>query len=163
MELLWSKTEQQEIKKISPNVIAAIFDKLAEETQNVDLKNLLGIEFFNDIVANPTNYTDLLEGGTYEYNDITYTFSGLKYVLAYYFYARYLNNAGDYDTFSGIVQHNYDDAQRVGFGAIKSKINEAKEIAANYWDECKHFMSVNSGDYPYFYANHTKRLNYRIL
>ena len=85
-------------KQISKTVYDDVFDSIAIETQIQDIAPLLGERLFNDISNNISDYTALLDGGTYVYNGITYSNYGLKAVLSYYFYARYQMFGGIIDT-----------------------------------------------------------------
>lgn len=147
---LWSKAEQQAIKPVSANKIDLVFDNLSTEVQLVDLRKLISNEFYNDLINNSDNYADLLDGTTYEYNDVTYTVNGLKKVLAYSFYIRYIAESNVSDTFSGMVHKDFDESVRVGQGTIKNLQDEARAVAMNYWKECKDLMEQNISDYPYW-------------
>ena len=87
MNLLWTSAEQQTIRPISANNLTRRFDRLAELTQVKDLKPLLGYDMFQDLIQKSatTANAKLLTGGTFTYNGVSYTFDGLKYVLANFF------------------------------------------------------------------------------
>jgi len=155
MDILWTTVEQQAIKKISLNRITTSFDLIAAETQVSDLQPLLGFDFFQDIIQNPTDEWNakLLDGGTYEYNSVTYIYAGLKTVLAYFFYARYIQQSNEFDTFSGMVEKNLEDSNALQIGTIKNRINSVKKIAFKYWEECERFIIANSSEFPFSKIN----------
>ena len=155
MDILWTQSQQQAIKKISDNRITAMFNTLAVETQVNDLQPLLGFDFFQNIVQNPTGEWNkkLLDGGTYTYNDVTYFYSGLITVLCYFFKARWIAQSNEFDTFVGMVEKNLDDSNALQIGAIKNRINSVKKTAFKYWEECEKFIIANSSEFPYSKLN----------
>jgi hypothetical protein len=75
MNILWTQNEQQTIRPVSANNIDRKFNRLAELTQIKDLKPLLGYDMFQDLIQNSseTANAELLNGGTFTYNGVTYT------------------------------------------------------------------------------------------
>lgn len=154
MAILWTYTEQQTIKPMSPNFPKEGpegFEKMAEEVQVQDLQELLGFEFYQDMIQNPTSTANaaLLDGGDYVYNSTTYTFAGLKYVLAYFLFARYVKKNYIKDTYSGLAKKNYEDSRPVTKGENKNYHTDFRKIAFQYWKECELFIAANPSDYPF--------------
>ena len=151
MIVLWSQAEQQAIKPISDNNITRKFAKLAELTQMKDLRPLLGFDMFHDLIQNSTTTanTALLDGATYAYNGRSFTFDGLKYVLAHLFFANYITDNIE-DTFSGMVVKSNEDSQPASAGDKKNLQNMARETAMQYWEDCKQYIEANIGNYPYY-------------
>lgn len=149
MTLLWTIAEQQAIKAISKNRVSD-FDKLAEEVQLVDLQPLMGFDFYQDIIQNPTTIWNakLLDGGTFTYGGRDYIYSGLKYVLAYFLYARHIGQSNEMDTFSGLVEKNLDDSSRADLGIIKNRQNSIRKIANSHWADCEKFIIANITEFP---------------
>ena len=152
MALLWTYTEQQTIKAISANQPEALFDKLGEEVQVEDLQNMLGFKFYQDIVQNPDSTANaaLLDGGTYTVSAVTYFYLGLKYVLAYLFYAKYVKNSFKKDTYGGFVGKQFEESRQLNNGDEANFHKEARKVAFKYWEECEQFIKANSSDYPYY-------------
>lgn len=136
---LWTWSEQQEIKPIDENN-AHLFDQIQSEVQNHDLQKLIGFEFFNELFQNIGDYTSLLDGGVYIYKDTNYSFNGLKYVLAYLFFARYIRESRVNDTFSGFVTHTAEGMQPITSNEIVNLENRYREIAVTEWEACKHYL-----------------------
>ena len=136
---LWTWSEQQEIRPIDENN-AHLFEQIQSEVQNHDLRKLLGFEFFNELFKNIADYTLLLSGGEYTYQDSTYNFNGLKYVCAYLFYSRYIRESRVNDTFTGFVTHTADGMQPLSSNEIMNLENRYKEIAATEWEACMHYL-----------------------
>ena len=80
------------------------FNRFIREAQMFDLKGLVCEDLFQDIMSEtPANdYTLLLEGGSYTFEGRRYEFAGLKAVLAYFAYARYIFIGHQVDTPMGI-------------------------------------------------------------
>jgi len=156
--------QQQAIRPISANR-SADYLQIAEETQENDLKRLLGVELYQDIVNNPTEaiYVTLLEGGTFEYNDFTYTQKGLRYVLAYLIYAEYINETRIFDTFSGLVKKNIPESDQAEHGEIKSKQLKYRQLALGAFEEIRLFLNQNTDTYTLWdSANEKKVFNPKI-
>lgn len=139
-------------KDISPNIDSASrIEPYINNAQLLDIKPLLGSVFYADIVANPTTTDNafLLNGGTYTWGNYTYTFAGLKAVLVYFAYARFIQNQQINVTRFGVVyKNNSDVSERVERSAITGLANEAKEIAKAYFEECELYLSRNPQLFP---------------
>ena len=151
MTILWTQNEQQTIRPVSANNIDRKFNRLAELTQIKDLKPLLGYDMFQDLIQNPTETANaaLLAGGTFTYNGVTYTFDGLKYVLANFFFANYVTDNLE-DTYAGFVTKTGEDSQPASQGDKKNLRDMAVEAAMQYWEDCKRYIEANSSDFPYY-------------
>ena len=150
MALLWTFDEQQTIKPISANNEQK-FAQLASEVQLIKLKELMGADFVQDVLANPdsTWNAKLLDGATYDINDVSYTFAGLKYVLAFLFYERYIMEIDAQDTYVGLMRNENPNATHVGFAQKKNMAQEMRRIANDYWKDCYQFVCENSEEFPY--------------
>ena len=154
---LWTIAEQQLIKPIDKNN-QALFPSLQVEVEMNDLQLYLGKEFYQELLRNTNDYKTLLNGGSYEYSGVNYTFKGLKYVCAYLLYARYVRQSYIQDTFSGMVQHTGDGFQRLSSAELQNQEQRYKEIAGTLWDECLHYLRTLN--LPYFPLQDKK--TYRI-
>jgi hypothetical protein len=154
MTILWTITDQQLIKPISKNRVSD-FAKLAEEVQIADLQPLMGFEFFQDLVQNSTSEYNakLLNGGTYTYNSVDYIYSGLKYVLAYFLYARHIGQSNEFDTFSGLTEKNFVDSNKADLGIIKNRQTAIRKIANQHWEDCNRFIIANITEFPKSLSN----------
>lgn len=150
MGLLLTYSQQQAIKKISENNQAK-YDQLASEVEETELRSLLGVALLQDLQTNPAasaNVT-LLNGGEYE-NCLgqTITFKGLRYVLAYLNYSRYIGQSFINDTYTGFTRKNHPDAESISEGTIKRLQGENRTIAMSEWELIHEFLRLNSNDYP---------------
>ena len=148
---LWTAAEQQAIKPISSNN-ASKFDLLAIETQVKDLKPLLGFDFYQDLMNNPDSVENkkLLDGGNYDRGGIVYSFCRAEICFSLFFYANYVMSSYFADTFTGFVSKNHEDAQPISSGDRKNLRDINKEVAFQYWEDCKQFIYCNKPDYPYY-------------
>ena len=153
--LLWTYADQQTIKPISANFPSEEFEQIMEEVQVEDLQKLLGFDFYQDIIQNPTAEWNakLLDGGEYEYNSVTYFYEGLKYVLAYFAYARYVRVSSKKDTATGFVDKQFEDSRQINIGKESNLHKDFTKIAFKYWEECQKFLSANSSEFLYYYAD----------
>lgn len=63
------------------------------ESENIDVKSALGDALFLDVKEHPDNYSELLDGSSYDVEcGGRCSFVGLKAALAYYTYARIVKN-----------------------------------------------------------------------
>jgi hypothetical protein len=136
---LWTLGEQQLIRPISNNNLLK-FAQLQKEVEANDVVKYLGFEFYQELKRNLSTYTTLLNGGSYTEKGYTYTFSGLKYVLANLLYARYVRESSYEDTFSGLVRHAADGVERISIAELRNQEDNYKEIAGTHWDECLKYL-----------------------
>jgi hypothetical protein len=150
MALLWTYSDQQSIKPISENN-EPDWEQLAIEVQLVKLKELTGEDFYQDIINNPTSTWNkkLIDGGTYTKNNITYQFSGLKYVLAFLFMERYVMEDNAQDTFVGYIQNELPEGRHISLGQKKEIQKEMRKIVLQHWTDCQSFVCENSTEFPY--------------
>lgn len=161
MALLWTYSDQQAIRKISANNELK-WEPIATEVQFVKLKELMGDNFYQDVVGNPTGTWNvkLIDGDTYTKDGVNYTFSGLKYVLAYLFYERYIMEIDAQDTFVGFMKNDNVNASHVGFAQKKNMGMEMKRIADKHWQDCRDFVCENASEFPYAKFTRSGRISY---
>ncbi len=111
MELLISKSEVEKYFQIAIGRKESEFNNFIREAQQFELKKIMPTQLYYDVIANPTQYNELLNEGGYECNGVTYHHSGLKAVLAQFTYAIYLLKGNMQDTSFGVVvkQNNFSD------------------------------------------------------
>ena len=163
MALLWTLSDQQAIKPISPNFPEPKWNQLANEVQVNDLQKLIGFDFYQDLIQNSTSTANaaLLDGGSYVYNSVTYVYSGLKYVLSYLLFAQYIKHSSIHDTFGGFVHKQFEESREINKGEQSNYHNDFRKVAFKYWEECACFMRANSDDYPYFFTDPPPRSCYQ--
>lgn len=129
------------------------FNRFIREAQMFDLKRLVCEDLFQDIMSEtPANdYTLLLEGGSYTFEGRRYEFAGLKAVLAYFAYARYIFIGHQVDTPMGIKVKENQDATGVSQTERRDVRTMYKQQADLLWQDCERYLERVMG--------HTKDCN----
>lgn len=151
MSNILTLAQQQAIKKLSSNYSSAKFDLLDSEVEITDLKDLLGRALLQDLQTNPLtpNNVKLLDGDTFtSYIGQSIRHKGIRYVLAYLNYSRYIGESFVSDTFSGLVQKQNDNSEPVSEGTIKRLKQVSNEIALSEFELIKEYLTINSTNYP---------------
>jgi NMD protein affecting ribosome stability and mRNA decay len=127
-----------------------VVNRAIRDAQNTDIVSLLGFEFYSYIINNldDVDVLALLDGDTYEYDSKTYFNVGLKQVVAYYAYAKYILVAGQKDTPFGLVQKNSQNSEHISTARIKEIATSTKQSAYEYWVQVQLFLDRNSANYP---------------
>lgn len=150
MSNLLTYSQQIVIKKISSNNINR-FDEICREVEATDLKDILGLALLQDLQNNPTTADNklLLDGTTYlnEF-DQTVSHKGIRYVLAYMIYSRYIGESFAQDTYSGMVRKTGDNSEALSEGSIKRLQNEARKIAMSEFENIKYYLNLNYDKFP---------------
>lgn len=121
------------------------------ESENMDIKPVLGDALFLDIKANPDKYHLLLSGGEYVAKcGEKRLLVGLESALAYYSYARLVKNGDGNVTRYGYVNKEYEYSNRPEFKEKLQAYNDAFSIAASYMKECVEYLSENRDAFPLF-------------
>ena len=115
MKLLVNKQECSKYLSVSLFRKEEDFNRFIREAQMFDLKGLVSEAFFQDLTSETPvrNYTLLLEGGMYAFKGKKYEFAGLKAVLAYFAYARYIFVGHQVDTPMGIKEKVNQDGEAI--------------------------------------------------
>jgi hypothetical protein len=149
-------TDIQKYKPVSSNTnTAKKIDPYILEAQMLDLRKILGDALYFDLVKNwpvpegePTDmsvyYTDLMNGKEYTHQGISYTFSGLIPVLAYYAYARYAADSSTEETATGMVTKTNQFSTPVSEKTIARKVDQARSAAFSYQLEMIDFLNRKS-------------------
>jgi hypothetical protein len=160
---------QKTIKEVSLNNIKK-YNQILKETEDLEMYNLLGQSFYQEILDNytptttatttPDKWQILVEGGTFTNScgDAARQ-RGLQYVLAYLVYAQYIVESYVNDTFTGMVQKVRPDSETVSQGTMKNLRQHNREIAFNYYESIKEYLCLNTDLYPNFSSYKTERKN----
>lgn len=135
-------------KQITETPNEAKLNEMIIEAQILDVQPLLGEILYNKILSNTAQHSVLLNGGGYSYNNISYTNYGLKMVVAYYAYARYMMFGSIRDTASGQVYKNHSDSTPVDDATRKTIYKLNRDAANQIWDNVSAYLSrVNYPDF----------------
>jgi len=159
---LISVADVKEFKGISANINAdKDFLPLVTEAQIFDIAPILGDDFFLEIIAGleagtpEAKWTELFEGKTYEYAGKTYQFFGLKALIIYHSFARFLTNDGVQSTPSGFVVKQSQYSEPVDAKRLSMKIQQARSGAVAHEQRLLDFLRRNKDAYPTFGQNCT--------
>jgi hypothetical protein len=166
MSLIVSLETQQSLKPISQNwatyikIVGGVtnYEQLAKEVEQVELKKLLGLDFYFDFYLNQTKaeYVTLIEGATFQnYLGNTVAFNGLKYILAFMNYSKYVGEGFASDTATGMVKKNREQSESLSNTEIKRIQSDAREIAIQDFEIMKIYLNINYDKYPLW--NYRKR------
>jgi len=113
--------KMQEIKPCSKNN-KAMLEQFINEVEFSKIQKLLGTDIYNKLLADssltpiPEDVKEILDGGMYK-------------CIAYYVYARYIQESMLADTFTGMVIKDRTDAHTAPVGQIKNVVNEYTDMA----------------------------------
>lgn len=134
-------------------------DPYSNEAMIIDLKNELGNAFFNDLVkdyqSSPSfaKYSELYNGSTWIKNGIEYTHKGLKVVLVYWGYARYIRDSNNESTAFGQRVKSNEFSEPISEATLSRLIEQAKSAGYSFMSDVIRFMEDNKKDYPLWKNN----------
>lgn len=131
--------QQQEIKPVSANNEKR-YTQIQKEAEEYYLTKLIGAPLLQKIQAAPADYEDLLDGSVFTYCGEQIKHKGLRYVLAYFTFAKYVQEIGITDTFTGFVSKNRSEANDARDGELSIIANGAKSMAYQAFELVKAFI-----------------------
>jgi hypothetical protein len=159
---LVTKQEVQTYKQVSDSINTAKFNELVLQAQMVEILPLLGERLYYDVMSNVSNYSDLLDGNTYEFNSITYTNVGLKAVISHYWYAYYSFYGDEISTAFGLREKlNNDVSKQVSTTMKKTMFELNCRYAYNLWLNVEKFL-IRTKEPLFNNCTQPKLKNFRI-
>lgn len=146
--MLINKSDIAAYRAISASTKDSKVNPFIGDAELLDLMPLLGEKFYYDILANPSNYTDLLNEKEYTYDGYTVKSPGLKRVLVDFSYARYVMHGSQTDTPFGMVEKQYQDGANVSRIDKKEVYKHTQQMAMQYWAQVEAYLNRNSELYP---------------
>lgn len=151
-------SQQQAIKPISQNWALGIkitggvtnYEQLAEEVEGKELRTLLGIDFLQWVQNNQTDPNVIFILDPFDFENInlnTVTCRGLKFILAYLNYVKYIGESYITDTATGFVKKNRNESDNLDRGEIERLQREYREIALQEFDLLREFLDLNYDTY----------------
>jgi hypothetical protein len=152
MQKLITRSDIAKYRQISKTPNDDKLNEMILDAQMLDVQTLLGENLYNKIMASPSGYSDLMEGGIYQYNGMDYTNYGLKMVICYFTYARYMMFGSAIDTPYSVVEKLNDNSRPVDTSAKKSIYSLNRDAAFQIWENVKNYLvRTNNPDF-----NHCK-------
>ena len=163
MDSILSFTQQQAIKPWAKNSQPQ-YEQIRNEVVDYQLNELLGVALAQDVIDNPASYADLLDGAVFTYRDNQVKHKGLRYVLAYFVYAKYAAEGHLTPTFTGFVTKTRTEAESAKEGEIRRIEKGAIQMANQAFKLVDAYLCENSTSYP-LYRKNTKspRSGYKIF
>jgi hypothetical protein len=149
--LLINKNDFSDFKTISKGVDVERIETFIQEAQDFDLKEIICRPFFFDILKNfqEVDYQKLIHGETYidkDGNEIEY--KGIKAVLVYFAYARYVFKGSVTDTGFGVVQKKNEYSDPISEKEKKDIRTSSRQDAMIYWKECEIYLNEKIELFP---------------
>lgn len=158
MANLLTSVQQQLIKSFSANNLEK-YTQIATEVEDNELMQLIGVAFLQAIQTTPADYNDLLNGSEFEdYDGNTINHKGLRYVLAYFNYSKYLGESFVADTYTGFVRKTHNEAEPLTEGQVRRLQEDNRKIALQAWSVIKRYLDISSADYPLWSNVNTKKV-----
>ena len=162
--MLLSLDDIQSFKSLSSSINEAkALLPFVQEAEEFDIVPFLGQELFNalktDFEASPSlaTYADLFNGSTYTYSDRSYTHQGIKAVLAYYSYARYVANSNTVSTKYGLVVKENEFSSPVSEKTLARRISQAQSGAAVYQERVRLYLIHHVDDFPLWHGSRARK------
>lgn len=144
-------------KELNPHIL---------EAQKFDLRPFLKDDFYlsivEDLEASPslTEYADLWNGCVYTYGSEKFIMSGLKAILCYHSYARYLPHSDIQSTATGFVRKSNQYSEKIEDKTISRLIAQARSAATVMEGEVLDYLNRNSSLYPKWKGNQKNKSSY---
>jgi hypothetical protein len=158
MALILSWSEQIAIKKMSANNQQK-YAALAGEVEELELKELLGIALLQDLQTNPGTASNLLllNGTSFtNYMGQTVSHKGLRYVIAYLNYSKYIGESYVNDTYTGVVSKRREESELLSEGSIKRLQDQARRQGLMEWKIIKDYLNCNTSLFPLWLCGFSK-------
>jgi hypothetical protein len=150
MKLLITRSDIAKYKQISKTPHDDKLNEQILDAQMLDIAPLLGERLYNKLLNKTDSYTDLLEGVTYVHDSENYQCYGLKMVICYYAYARYIMFSSVIDTPFSVVEKLNDNSRPVEAAAKKTIYNLNREAANQIWSNVSNYLTrTKNPDFNY--------------
>ena len=168
---------------MSSHVDKKVLEALIQETENMDIRPVLGAVFFQNLVEADREEPFiklLLNGGYYPHIfdptfDATFQqeaivldahFQGLKSAVAYYVQAKLVKTNDNQITRFGVMQKDSEYGTRPSYSERNDQYNDLASIADQYLRDTLEYLNIYRERYPLFGCKGSIRNNrtiYRII
>lgn len=170
-------------RAMSQHVDKKVLEALIQETENMDIRPVLGAVFFQNLVEADREDSFvklLLNGGYYPHIfdptfDATFQqeaivldahFQGLKAAVAYYVQAKLVKTNDNQITRFGVMQKDSEYGTRPSYSERNDQYNDLASIADQYLRDTLEYLNIYRERYPLFGCKGSIRNNrtiYRII
>lgn len=140
MQLLITRNDIAKYRQLSKTPNNDKLNEMILDAQLLDIQPLIGESLYNKLIATPEACEELLNGGVYEYDGISYTNYGLKMVLAYFTYARYMMFSSVTDTPYSVVEKLSSDSRPVEASTKKTIYSLNRDAAMQLWENVRRYL-----------------------
>lgn len=147
MNLLINKSDFAKYNMVSKGVESSRLDTFIGEAQFIDLKCAIGDALYYDVLSNINNpdYQNLIKGSTFTASDgIEKEQYGLKAVLVYFSWSRYILKSAVVDTSFSVVQKTNTWSEPIGQSTKRDIRDESRQIAFKHWEIVKEYLEVSN-------------------
>ena len=148
--MLTNRAKISTFVQIASGISAAEVDRYLMEAEEFDLRELMTDEFYHDLTTNQAEdkFKILIDGDSYDYEDRTYTFSGIDRVLAYFVYARLMMYGNVVTTSHGIVVKKTPDSNPLAIEERKNFYYAHRAHANKIFNGVKKYVERHITEYP---------------
>ncbi len=129
-------------------------NRFIDEAEEMDVRPVLGSKMLNYIRENVSTLGDLMNGTTYTFKDLTYTFKGLKTAIAYYAYARLIVGGDIEVTRSGMRSRDSDYSHQAPIEERQQVSRECSAIADKHINEALDYIKRTEALAAYLERSH---------
>ena len=140
MQLLITRNDIAKYRQLSKSPNNDKLNEMILDAQLLDLQPLIGESLYSKLLAVPEAHEELLNGGVYEHDGIIYTNYGLKMVLAYFDYARYMMFSSVTDTPFSVVEKLNADSRPVEASTKKTIYSLNRDAATQLWENVRNYL-----------------------
>jgi len=140
MKLLINKNTLRKYVQIAHKRNDDIIEQAIRTAQTIDLPNLLCEEYYSQLITKPEEFQELIQGGEYEVDGVTYINHGLEIVLSYLAYANYKMHGSNVDTPFGTVVKTTDDSDPATKTSKQIAYTLNKQYAMTYLNNVRKFL-----------------------
>lgn len=140
MQLLITRNDIAKYRQLSKTPNNDKLNEMILDAQLLDLEPLIGESLYNKLIAAPEAHEELMNGGVYEHDGISYTNYGLKMVLSYFAYARYMMFSSVTDTPFSVVEKLNSDSRPVEASTKKTIYSLNRDAAMQLWENVRNYL-----------------------
>ncbi|GAB2984027.1 hypothetical protein GCM10027049_21960 [Mucilaginibacter puniceus] len=166
---LIDQTTFQRYEDISINIKPERLKVFIKKAQDLDLKPFLGHALYYDFIKHinedstididaPQHYKDLLNGSEYlDRSGHIVLYEGLAPTLAYFTFARFIENDAIHYTASGPVIKHLDNGAPISTQEIVKLVQQQRSVANAHANEIERFLWDNQADFSLWQASSKNR------
>jgi hypothetical protein len=150
MELLINKSDVAGILQVAIGYNETQFNVFIREAQDFDLKPLFREEFYIDLVEGRESdpFLNLINGGNYTYNDREYRHRGIKDVLSYFAYARFILKSDYVSNSHGFSKKTTPHSEPINLEERRNMYYKYRKDANFILEDVIKFIERNISDFP---------------